>query len=146
MDSRFGRRNPEKAAQIDAKNQATLDAGERELAGLRERTGLQTTVSPDQNKDLPTLPHQPNWTYHPNAPNQNMTALPEMRDNPGYVAPHGTAIEPDSYYPDSQHPAYRDTDATSYEPAPYDYSNTSSSTGGDDRRGFRKLIKRRPLK
>ena len=124
-----------------------MEAGNREMAGLRERTGLQSTVAPDNNKDLPHLPHQPNYTYHPNAPpNQNITALPQMRDNKGYVAPHGTAVQPDSYYTESQ-PGYLEPDAMSFQTAPnsLDYSGNSNAGADDNRKSLKKLIKRRPV-
>ena len=80
-----------------------MQRGQREMAGLRERQGLDTTIAPDRDKDLPTLPHDPPYTYHPNAPNtrSNLTALPNMRGNKGYVPPHGTAVQSDPYYTDA---------------------------------------------
>ena len=138
VDSRFGRRNPEKAAMIDAKNQATLEGGQREMAGLRDQRGLQPTISPDRdvNKNLPDLPHQPNYTYHPNAPQNNMTALPTMRNNNGYVPPTGTAVQPDPYY-DNQ-------DSTSYETSANSYD--AQEDGGEKKSsGLRKLMKRKPM-
>ena len=136
VDSRFQRRNPEKAAEANAKNQATLAAGERELAGLRDRSGLQTTVTSDRDKDLPYLPHQPNYTYHPNAPQQNMTALPTMRDNGGYVAPHGTAVSQENYYDNQDSGSYQ-TSADSYD------AQGTTAPENERKGGLRKLIKRR---
>jgi hypothetical protein len=135
VDSRFGRKNPEKAAMVDAKNQATLQAGEREMAGLRDQRGLQPTVTPDRDKNLPDLPHQPNYTYHPNAPQQNMTALPTMKANNGYVAPHGTAVPQDNYY-DNQDSSSYDTAANSFD---------AQEISGKREGGLRKLMKRKPL-
>ena len=106
------------------------------MAGLRDRAGLQTTVAPDHNKNLPYLPHQPNYTYHPNAPQQNMTALPTMKDSGGYVAPHGTAVPQENYYDNQDSGSYQ-TSADSYD-AP-----GSSAPVIEKKGGFRKLIKRR---
>jgi hypothetical protein len=36
IDTRFARQNPEKAAIANAKNQAALERGQREMAGLPE--------------------------------------------------------------------------------------------------------------
>lgn len=103
------------------------------MAGLRDRAGLQPTVTPDRDKHLPDLPHQPNYTYHPNAPQNNMTALPTMKSNNGYVPPTGTAVPQDHY----------DEDTTSYETA-------ANSVGGQEPTerktgALRKLMKRKPL-
>ncbi|KAK3687089.1 hypothetical protein LTR37_019156 [Vermiconidia calcicola] len=148
VDSRFHSRNPEKAAAINAKNQQTMMAGQREMAGLRQQRGLDSTVSPDHNKDLPYLPNQPAYTYHPNAPpnnNPNMN-MPNMKENKGYVPPHGTAVEPDRRYAEGPPSEDGGRDWTSYEAAhsySADYSN-SSTDGQSQKRGIRKLIKRRP--
>ena len=105
------------------------------MAGLREQRGLQTTTSRD--KDLPYLPQQPNYTYHPNAPPENYTALPQMRGEDGYVAPHGTAVP--EYYPDYQHDSSTDyATANSSE-----YSNAPSGGVPEKKGGMRKLLKKR---
>lgn len=150
IDSRWSRHDPDKAAAVNAKNQATLEAGQREMAGLRAQRGLGTTVSTDRDKNLPDLPHQPNYTYHPNAPRQNYSALPAMKNGKGYIAPHGTAIRPDHDYGDYDGPTQDLRGMKSYEsaatyetaPGSVDYSDSRSSEGS--RRGIRKLIKRKP--
>ena len=132
VDQRMPRRDADKAAAVDAKNQATLEAGQREMAGLRERSGLDATVSPDTAKDLPDLPEKPSWTYHPNAPKSPQP--PMAMDNKGrrYTPPTGTDVQSDDYYggPSGQQ---------SYE------TMNASSTSSGERRGLRKLIKRRPV-
>lgn len=135
MDSRFPRKNADKAAAADAKNQAVLEGGQREMAGLRDQRELQPTISPDRDKNLPDLPHQPNYTYHPNAPQRDMTALPTMRNNNGYVPPSGTAVPQDNYE-DNQ-------DATSYDTGANSYDPPEAST--EKRSGLRKLMKRKPV-
>ena len=154
VDSRFPRHNADKAAQADAKNQATLNAGQREMAGLRERNALQPTVSPDYNKNLPYLPHQPSGTYHPNAPVQSAsppapsTTPRKMKGQ--YIPPSGSAVEGDMHYTalpnmpayhprEEDHPAYRGV-----QPAPTPAS-VASSEEPSEKRGFRRLIKRRPV-
>jgi hypothetical protein len=99
-------------------------------------------VRPDHDKELPYLPHQPAYTYHPNAPPQpnNMTALPEMKDQNGWVRPHGSAVE------DEPAQGYVD-DGRSFETGDsYDYTTTGQSPGGKGKfSGVRKLMKRRPV-
>lgn len=144
VDSRFSRHDPDKAAAANAKNRATLEAGQREMAGLRNQRGLNTTVSTDPNKDLPYLPQQPNYTYHPNAPpNSNLTALPS-KDSRGYMPPHGTAVEPDHYYTDQQGSQSDGREPNSYDTASNSINYPASSSQPEEKRGLRKLLKRRP--
>lgn len=139
---------------INAKNQATLEAGQREMAGLREQRGLSPNIVPDHDKDLPYLPEQPNYTYHPNAPppeNNHMTALPQMnKDDNGWVRPHGTALEDAA--PVHGGPSGGVDDGRSYatNDDEYYYSSTAQQQGRGGtadkfEKRMRKLMKRRPV-
>ncbi|KAK5711419.1 hypothetical protein LTR15_012492 [Elasticomyces elasticus] len=44
VDNRLSRRNPDKAAQVNAKNRADIERGQAEMARLRERNGLAPTI------------------------------------------------------------------------------------------------------
>ena len=171
VDQRFPRSNADKAAQADAKNAAALDKGQREMAGLRERNALQPTVNPDYNKNLPYLPHQPQGTYHPNAPSQAPTTVAsagggvsQNHGSPGggggergpwwkrskgeYIPPSGSAVDGDTHYTALPNmPAYnnggggRDDYHPGFETAPESVASSETS----EKRRFRKLIKRRPV-
>lgn len=142
IDSRYSRRDPTKAAAVNAKNQATLEAGQREMAGLREQRGLNSTVAPDQEKDLPYLPQQPLYTYHPNAPPDNTTALP-VRDDDGWTRPRGTAVEPD-HETEGEYGSHSDY-AKSYETGESYQQPTAANPSAADKieKRMRKLMKRR---
>ncbi|KAK3070507.1 hypothetical protein LTR53_010354 [Teratosphaeriaceae sp. CCFEE 6253] len=45
VDNRLSRRNPDKAAAVNAKNRADIERGQAEMARLRERNGLAPTIS-----------------------------------------------------------------------------------------------------
>ncbi|KAK4945917.1 hypothetical protein LTR10_015010 [Elasticomyces elasticus] len=52
VDNRLSRRNPDKAAQVNAKNRADIERGQAEMARLRERNGLSPTIRrPGQEGD-----------------------------------------------------------------------------------------------
>ncbi|TKA82551.1 hypothetical protein B0A55_02280 [Friedmanniomyces simplex] len=44
VDNRLSRRNPDKAAAVNAKNRADIERGQQEMARLRERNGLAPTI------------------------------------------------------------------------------------------------------
>ena len=131
------------------------------MAGLRERNALQPTVSPDYNKNLPYLPHQPQGTYHPNAPQQPPEQQQRFASSPfgrnsmkkgTYIPPSGSAVDGDTHYTalpnmpaynrdEEYHPGYGEAAAP---PPPAPDSVTESETPSERRR-FRKLIKRRPV-
>lgn len=109
------------------------------MAGLRERNALQPTISPDYNKNLPYLPAQPQGTFHPNAP---QSSAKKMKGQ--YIPPSGSAVNGDTHYTALPNmPAYSSSQETpAYETAP---ESVTSSEAPSERRGFRKLIKRRPV-
>lgn len=111
------------------------------MAGLRERNALQpTTTSPDYNKNLPYLPHQPHGTYHPNAP---QTAHNKKMSKGSYIPPSGSAVDGDTHYTALPNmPAYNTQEYAAYETAP---ESVASSETPSEKRRFRKLIKRRPV-
>ena len=74
--------------------------------------------------------------YRYKSPQNNMTALPTMKTNNGYVPPTGTAVQPDPYY--------EDQDSTSYETAANSY-DAPEDVGEKKASGLRKLMKRKPL-
>ncbi|KAK5761421.1 hypothetical protein LTS12_008381 [Elasticomyces elasticus] len=52
VDNRLSRRNPDKAAAVNAKNRADIERGQAEMARLRERNGLAPTIRrPGQEQD-----------------------------------------------------------------------------------------------
>lgn len=51
VDSRFSRHDPDKAAAANAKNRADLERGQREMAKLRERNGLQPTLAQKKSRE-----------------------------------------------------------------------------------------------
>ncbi|KAK5714316.1 hypothetical protein LTR17_017247 [Elasticomyces elasticus] len=52
VDNRLSRRNPDKAAAVNAKNRADIERGQAEMARLRERNGLSPTIRrPGQEGD-----------------------------------------------------------------------------------------------
>ncbi|KAK5675255.1 hypothetical protein LTS10_012016 [Elasticomyces elasticus] len=52
VDNRLSRRNPDKAAAVNAKNRADIERGQAEMARLRERNGLSPTIRrPGQEQD-----------------------------------------------------------------------------------------------
>lgn len=114
------------------------------MAGLREQRGLDTTVAPDRDKDLPYLPQQPAYTYHPNAPSSsnNVTALPGMKDEDGWVRPHGSAVAHDPE-PEDQGQYVGSYDAG--ETPDYRQQTTSPSAADKIENRMRKLMKRRPV-
>lgn len=109
------------------------------MAGLRERNALQPTISQDRNKNLPYLPHQQEDAYHPN--NAPQSSAKKMRGN--YIPPSGSAVEGDSSYTTLPNmPAYSQ-DYPTYQPAAP--QSVAPSETSSEKRGFRKLIKRRPV-
>lgn len=111
------------------------------MAGLRERNALQPTVSPprqDYNQNSPYPPHQPapQQTYQPT------TGSRQERNS--YIPPSGSAIDGDTSYTALPNmPAYSSQDyPTTYQAPP---AATSPSEPSSEKRGFRKLVKRRPL-
>ena len=110
------------------------------MAGLRDRSGLQTTTTNDRDKNLPYLPHQPTQTYHPNAPS-DYSALPPMRSGDGYAPPHGTAVQ--EQYGGNQYGGNQG-DAASYTTGDSNQFEYSNYNPDGNKKGFRKLMKRRP--
>lgn len=83
------RSNPKKAAAADAKNQAALDKGRSEMAGLRARNGLAPSVSPSQQ------PQQPQDSSPPPLPQQQQQQQQQpFSPNPNYPPPPQSQIHP----------------------------------------------------
>lgn len=168
IDSRFPiSRNAEKNAAINARNQAVLEKGDREMAGLRNRGGLEPTISPPQ----PPPPTQtqgvtgsgntasenrypnPNHARRPSGPESAAAGTNTTMGrfyNPAIAPDHDTSRHP-AERPNMIHPAERERRPS--EPKPpmgnsstvQALSQTPGEVGGgkeEKKGGFRKFMKK----
>lgn len=148
VDSRFSRRNPDKAAAINAKNQATIEAGQREMAGLRQQRGLQSTIAPDHDPSMHSTSQEQMYSYssYPSAQHGSTSALPardEGRDSWG--TPHGTVggnERPGMYGQSDFARSYETGDTQRYTSTPN--PGEGNSTADRIEKRMRKLMKRKP--
>ncbi|GAB7361459.1 hypothetical protein MBLNU230_g1515t1 [Neophaeotheca triangularis] len=82
------RSNPKKAAAADAKNQAALEKGRTEMAGLRARNGLAPSVSPHQQQQgYPPPPQDQQQPAHSPPDNFNTSPPPPPPQNQSNIHP-----------------------------------------------------------
>lgn len=138
IDTRFPRSNADKAAAANAKNQAVLDTGNRELARLSERTNEDSTYGAPAGAPAPLTPGLPG-ADHPMAP------------GPGGV-PGGNYLPPQVHqeqpryaggYPQSQSDLGT-SGSSEMSQVPPSFSPESQQQP-KKQGGLRKLIKRRPV-
>lgn len=161
-DTRFARSDPEKAAYANAKNQATLEQGDREMAGLRDHANLgRTTVSPSSqyySQPPDTFSKQPSATYQGGTSNNegnSYTALPQMRGRNDYPQTHKSAVLSDPAESSVSGSSFYDANSTSgynapkttYEANPATSAGYNAGNSSDDggKRRFNKLMKRKPV-
>jgi len=127
-------RNPEKQAAINAHNQEVLSAGNREMAGVRSNIRPKNAPPPGPgNRD--GMSNGPGTGYAPHSAPGGGRDMLGPGSRPGY-APNSAA--PDG---DPRNSSYR---RPTPEPEPPISPIQSNEPVDDMRRGFRKLLKRKP--
>ena len=146
IDSRFPRSNAEKAAAANARNQDTLDKGQKELARLSERSEFSKYGGPPGHPAYKNNPSRSPFLGPQNHHEPAGSGLPPNANNNSYLPPIPPSQPLDSQYAPPPTTASTTYDQDEMTQVPTSFSPESNgSAPAKKQSGFRKLIKRKPV-